>query len=74
VKQRALGVRVGLPVILATEVVAIGALIGLAPHRFGWWPAAVLTAVAFVLMVVTVYRRNLPGWIAAQLRWRSRSM
>jgi hypothetical protein len=35
VKKRALGVWVGLPVILATEVVAIGAFIGLAPERFG---------------------------------------
>jgi len=67
VKERAVGVRAALPVVLATEVVAIGAFIGLTPDRFGWWPAA-----AFVLMVVTVYRRNLPGWIAALMRWRSR--
>ena len=71
-KERALGVRAGLPVVVATEVVAIGAFIGLAPGRFGWWPAAVITAAAFVLMAVTVYRRNLPGWIAALMRWRSR--
>jgi type VII secretion protein EccE len=72
VKERALGVRAALPVVLATEVVAIGAFIGLAPARFGWWPAAVITAAAFVAMVVTVYRRNLPGWIAALMRRRSR--
>ncbi|PXX03218.1 type VII secretion protein EccE [Mycolicibacterium moriokaense] len=70
-KERALGLRAALPVVIATEVVAIGAYIGLAPVRFGWWPAAVITAVAFLLMVVTVYRRNLPGWIAALRRWRS---
>ena len=71
-KERAVGVRAALPVVLATEVVAIGAFIGLTPARFGWWPAAAITAAAFVLMVVTVYRRNLPGWIAALMRWRSR--
>jgi type VII secretion protein EccE len=72
VKERALGVRVALPVVVATEIIGIGALIGLAPDRFGWWPAAVITGAAFVLMVVTVYRRNLPGWVAALMRWRSR--
>ena len=70
-KERAVGVRAALPVVLTTEVVAIGAFIGLLA-RFGWWPAAAITAAAFVLMVVTVYRRNLPGWIAALMRWRSR--
>jgi type VII secretion protein EccE len=72
VKERALGVRVALPVVVATEIIGIGAFIGLAPARFGWWPAAVITGAAFVLMVVTVYRRNLPGWVAALMRWRSR--
>jgi type VII secretion protein EccE len=72
VKERAVGVRVALPVVVATEIIGIGALIGLAPDRFGWWPAAVITGAAFVLMVVTVYRRNLPGWVAALMRWRSR--
>lgn len=71
-KARALGVRAALPVVVTTEVVAIGAFIGLAPNRFGWWPAAVITGAAFVLMVATVHRRNLPGWIAALMRWRSR--
>ena len=71
-KERVLGVRAALPVVVGTEIIAIGAFIGLAPGRFGWWPAAAITAAAFVLMVVTVYRRNLPGWIAALMRWRSR--
>ncbi len=71
-KERALGVRVALPVVVATEIIAIGAFIGLAPDRFGWWPAAVITGAAFVLMAVTVHRRNLPGWVAALMRWRSR--
>jgi type VII secretion protein EccE len=71
-KERALGVRVALPVVVATEIIAIGAFIGLAPDRFGWWPAAVITGAAFVLMVLTVHRRNLPGWVAALMRWRSR--
>ena len=71
-KARVLGVRAALPVVVTTEVVAIGAFIGLAPNQFGWWPAAVITGAAFVLMVATVHRRNLPGWIAALMRWRSR--
>ena len=71
-KERALGVRVALPVVVATEIIGVGAFIGLAPDRFGWWPAAVITGAAFVLMVVTVHRRNLPGWVAALMRWRSR--
>jgi type VII secretion protein EccE len=32
----------------------------------------VITTVAFLAMVLTVYRRNLPGWVAALMRWRSR--
>jgi len=51
VKERVLGVRAALPVVVGTEIIAIGAFIGLAPNRFGWWPAAVITAAAFVLMV-----------------------
>ena len=71
-KARALGLRVALPVVITTEIVAIGAFIGLRPDRFGWWPAAVITGAVFALMVVTVYRRNLFGWVAALMRWRSR--
>jgi type VII secretion protein EccE len=71
VKARVVGVRAALPVVVTGEVIALVALIGLPPGRFGWWPAAVITGVACVLMVVTVYRRNLPGWLAAMMRWRS---
>jgi type VII secretion protein EccE len=71
VKQRAVGVRAALPVVLAAEVIAIGSLIGLSPARFGWWPAAVITGAAVLLMVVTVHRRNGVGWLAALWRWRS---
>jgi type VII secretion protein EccE len=34
----------------------------------------VITAVAFMVMMLTVYRRNVPGWIAALFRWRSRRL
>ena len=71
-KERAFGVRAALPVVVATEVIGLVAFFGLAPDRFGWWPAAVITGAAFLLMVVTVYRRNVPGWIAVLMRWRSR--
>ena len=70
-KARVVGVRAAVPVVVATEVIALAALIGLAPARFGWWPAPAIAGGAFVLMVVTVYRRNLPGWVAATVRWRS---
>jgi len=69
-KARTVGVRAGTPVVVALEVVALVAFIGLPPARFGWWPAAVLTAVALLLLVPTVHRRNVPGWLAAVTRWR----
>ena len=56
--------------VVAGEVVALAAFVGLPPGRFGWWPAAVITAVAVLLLVVTVYRRNAPAWVAALARWR----
>src|ERR1700687_598491 len=72
VKERAFGVRAAVPVGVSTELVGLVSFFGLAPNRFGWWPAAVITGAAFLLMVVTVYRRNVPGWIAVLMRWRSR--
>jgi type VII secretion protein EccE len=72
VKERVVGVRAALPVVLAAEVIAIGSLIGLSPARFGWWPAAVITGVAVLLMVVTVHRRSVVGWLGALWRWRAR--
>lgn len=69
-KARTVGVRAGTPVVVALEVVALVAFIGLPPARFGWWPAAVITAVALLLLVPTVHRRNVPGWLAAVRRWR----
>ncbi|MDA2893396.1 type VII secretion protein EccE [Mycolicibacterium sp. BiH015] len=69
-KQRTLGVRMALPVVLTAEVIAIAALILLPPARFQWWPAAAITVGALPLMVVTVHRRNVAGWMAALMRWR----
>ncbi|MDG4667952.1 type VII secretion protein EccE [Mycobacterium sp. 236(2023)] len=71
-KARTLGLRMALPVVLTVEVVAITALILLPPARFQWWPAAAITAGVLLLLIVTVHRRNLPGWIAALTRWRRR--
>jgi len=72
VKARALGVRAALPAVLAAEAVALAAFVVLPPAAAGWWPGATITAVALMLLVLTVYRRNAPGWVAAALRWRSR--
>ena len=69
-KARTVGVHAGTPVVVALEVVALVAFIGLPPARFGWWPAAVISAVALLLLVPTVHRRNVPGWLAAVWRWR----
>ena len=69
-KARTVGVHAGTPVVVALEVVALVAFIGLPPARFGWWPAAVITAVALLLLVPTVHRRNVPGWLATVRRWR----
>lgn len=69
-KARTVGVRAGTPVVVALEVAALAAFIGLPPARFGWWPAATITAAAMLLLVPTVHRRNVPGWLAAVTRWR----
>ncbi len=69
-KARAVALRPALGAVIAVEVVALIAVAVLPPWRSGWWPAAVITAVAVVLLVVTVHRRNAVGWVAAQARWR----
>jgi type VII secretion protein EccE len=71
VKARTLSVRASLPAVIAAEVIAVAAWVGLPPHRFGWWPAAVISAVAVVVLLVRVHRRNLPGWMGAAVRWRA---
>ncbi|WP_094287325.1 type VII secretion protein EccE [Mycobacterium lehmannii] len=70
-KASTVGVRAGTPVVVALEVVALVAFLALPPARFGWWPAAVITAVALLLLVPTLHRRNAPAWVAAAARWRS---
>ena len=69
-KARTLAVRPALGAVVAAEVVALAALVVLPPSRFNWWPVAVITAVAVLLLVVTVHRRNAVSWLAAQARWR----
>jgi type VII secretion protein EccE len=55
---------------VAVEVIAIAAYIALPPARFTWWPFAVITALALVLLLVRVHRRNFAAWVADRLRWR----
>jgi type VII secretion protein EccE len=71
VRARPVGVRLSLPVLITVEVVALTAFIALPPYRAGWWPAAVITAVTLMLLLITVHRRNVAGWVAALTRWRS---
>jgi type VII secretion protein EccE len=64
--------RLGLPTLVAVEVVAAAAFVVFPPHRAGWWPASVISGVALVVLVVTVYRRNVAGWVATWARHRRR--
>ena len=56
--------------VIALEVVALAVWAALPPGRFGWWPAAVLTVLAAAALLISVGRRNLPGWVSAQVRQR----
>ncbi|MBY0290951.1 MAG: type VII secretion protein EccE [Mycobacteriaceae bacterium] len=71
-KARTVGARAGTPVVVALEVIALVSFMALPPARFGWWPAATITAAALLLLVPTLHRRNVPAWLAAVARWRSR--
>lgn len=70
-KARVVAVRPALPAIVAVEVVALIAFAALTPGRFGWWPAAAITAVALILLTVTVHRRNAAAWMRDRIRWRA---
>lgn len=71
-KARTVALRPALGAVVAAEVVALIAFTALPPARFDWWPAALISAVAVVSLVVTVHRRNAVSWVAAQARWRRR--
>ena len=70
-KARAVAVRPVLPVVIAVEVIALVAFATLTPTRFGWWPAAAVTAAALILLVVRVHRRNIATWVRDRIRWRA---
>jgi len=70
VKARTVALRPALGAVVAAEVVALAAFTALPPGRWGWWPPAVITALAVVALVVTVHRRNAVSWVGAQARWR----
>jgi type VII secretion protein EccE len=56
--------------VIALEVVVLAVWALLPPGRFGWWPAAVLSVLAAAALLISVGRRNLPGWVGAQVRQR----
>lgn len=70
-KAHAVAVRPVLPAVIAAEVIALIAFATLTPTRFGWWPAAAVTAVALILLMVTVHRRNAATWMRDRIRWRA---
>lgn len=67
-KARTVAVRPALGAVVAVEVAAIAAFAALPPWRFSWWPFAVITSVALVLLLVTVHRRNFAAWVWARVR------
>jgi type VII secretion protein EccE len=70
VKARTVTVKLALGAVVATEVLGLAVLAVLPPGRFGWWPLAVSTVLAGVLLLVRVHRHNLATWLAARARWR----
>ena len=71
-KAATVAVRPALPAVVAAEVVALAAFVALPPHRAGWWPATLISVLALLGLVITVHRRNAPGWVAAWARYRRR--
>jgi type VII secretion protein EccE len=69
VKARTVSLDPALGSLIGAEAVGIAAFAALPPHRFGWWPASVITAAALVLLLVTVHRRNVATWVSARTRW-----
>lgn len=69
-KRRALTVNAALGAVVATEAASIAALALWPVGRSGWWPAAVITAVAGIALLVRVHNRNLVMWLADRVRWR----
>lgn len=65
-KARLLGVRPVIPAVIAVEVVALSALLTL---PMPWWS---VTAVAALVVLVTVRRRTPLGWVLALFAWRRR--
>jgi len=72
VKARTLTVRPTLAVVIGAEVVGIVAFAALPVARFGWWPAAAITAVTLIVLSVAVHRRNVVAWLVARVRWLRR--
>ena len=68
-KARTVALRPTLAAVVGAEVVALAAFTALPPGHAGWWPAATITAVAVIGLVVTVHRRNAAAWAAARARW-----
>jgi type VII secretion protein EccE len=72
VKAATWAVRPALRAVVAAQVVALAAFVVLPPHRAGWWPATLISVLALLVLVITVHRRNAPGWVAAWARYRRR--
>ena len=71
-KARTIGVNASIPVVVGVEVAALAAILIFPPGRWSWWPTAATAVVAILLLMLTVYRRNVVTWFVDRIRWRRR--
>ena len=71
-KARTIGINASIPVVVGVEVAALAAILIFPPGRWSWWPTAATAVVAILLLMLTVYRRNVVTWFVDRIRWRRR--
>jgi ESX secretion system protein EccE len=71
-KARTIGVNASVPAVVGVEVAVLAAILIFPPARWSWWPTATTAVVAILVLMLTVYRRNVVGWFADRIRWRRR--
>ena len=71
-KARTIGINASIPVVVGVEVAVLAAILIFPPGRWSWWPTAATAVVAILLLMLTVYRRNVVKWLVDRIRWRRR--
>jgi type VII secretion protein EccE len=71
-KARTIGVNASIPAVVGVEVAALAAILIFPPGRWSWWPTVATAVVAILVLMVTVYRRNVVTWFADRIRLRRR--